>query len=1066
MIHWLDTTPVESTDKPCTVQSLDVKAHACGIYAEVTQTIVIENPNNRQISTMLAIPLPDRAIVCGYALDINDKLVDGVVVPKDEARVIFETEQRRMVDPGLVEAVRGNAYRTRVYPVPSRGTRTVRLSYVTPLILMADGSALLELPMPEEHLAKRTVHIEVENLEGIVPQVTGLSEASFTQAWGGWSLRTKEEGITPNGPVRLSLPELPSKFVLMERSDQETVWFCASRMVDHDDTTTDVPALTELTVLWDTSGSRAVLDHTRELELLRSYASADTIKQLKLITFADQVSMAIEFSSADELVSHIAELRYDGGTDLGELSRCLTQQAVSADVNHGSACVLFSDGLDTLDDQPFVLPQGIDVLSIVSGNERDIETLRQGTRGPVFDLAQAPTDAAGLVTALLHYQTRSMGAVNGTGIAEVVDVSSPSGERLAVIGKLTGPEATLTLGTEATTFSLHADEAVSGRVLSRAWAAKRVSLLAPRADENKDELLALGRRYGVVSPVTSLLVLDTLEQYLRYEVEPPHSLVRMCLEWRRAMRGRMQHDTDEGREKYHKRELMDAWSKFMLWWKGELPKLERYLQSDYERVAGRNRSIRASAMVLEDSIALPDSVSYSYSVPTSAPSMGTFARESAAMPTDAYDLEESSGSSDYEEPVVPSMSVRVKPWIPDAPYLKSLDEASSENRQTARDAYLELRNDYRTSPSFFLDCASWFFTSDDKDFGVTVLSNLAEMRIEDAALLRVMAWRLREAGELERALVVFRRIRNLRSEDSQSYRDLALVLSELARATFAEGKEAEARAYAEEAAELYRKVVFTPWDRRAIAIGLIGIEEYNVFRAWVEAQTWEVAPQVPSLGKFFNGVPDCDLRITLAWDADDTDVDLHVTEPSGEEAYYGHPNTYAGGRVSEDITDGYGPEQYSIKKAQEGTYLIRAHYYASHQQSVFGPATCTVTVFTDWGRATQQQHITTTRLEHEREMIDVGTACYAVDPNATSEDKQDSEPNDPMDILRHIEVGMTYEQVVDILGEPTQSGEVGSHQRVFWEMPNGRAVVIYFANEKVNRVIERMSWGDEMVIVQ
>ena len=32
--------------------------------------------------------------------------------------------------------------------------------------------------------------------------------------------------------------------------------------------------------------------------------------------------------------------------------------------------------------------------------------------------------------------------------------------------------------------------------------------------------MELGRKYGVASPVTSLIVLETIEKYLRYKIEP------------------------------------------------------------------------------------------------------------------------------------------------------------------------------------------------------------------------------------------------------------------------------------------------------------------------------------------------------------------------------------------------------------------------------------------------------------------------------------------------------------------------------------------------------------------
>ena len=48
-------------------------------------------------------------------------------------------ELRKRVDPGLMEHVAGNNYRTRIYPIPARGTRTVRVQYVSELFATPDG---------------------------------------------------------------------------------------------------------------------------------------------------------------------------------------------------------------------------------------------------------------------------------------------------------------------------------------------------------------------------------------------------------------------------------------------------------------------------------------------------------------------------------------------------------------------------------------------------------------------------------------------------------------------------------------------------------------------------------------------------------------------------------------------------------------------------------------------------------------------------------------------------------------------------------------------------------------
>lgn len=59
-----------------------------------------------------------------------------------------------------------------------------------------------------------------------------------------------------------------------------------------------------------------------------------------------------------------------------------------------------------------------------------------------------------------------------------------------------------------------------------------------------------------------------------------------------------------------------------------------------------------------------------------------------------------------------------------------------------------------------------------------------------------------------------------------------------------------------------------------------------------------------------------DLRVVLAWDADNIDVGLHVIDPNGEEVYFGHNASYQGGAITRDATGGYGPEEFRLKVAQ------------------------------------------------------------------------------------------------------------------------------------------------------
>lgn len=92
----------------------------------------------------------------------------------------------------------------------------------------------------------------------------------------------------------------------------------------------------------------------------------------------------------------------------------------------------------------------------------------------------------------------------------------------------------------------------------------------------------------------------------------------------------------------------------------------------------------------------------------------------------------------------------------------------------------------------------------------------------------------------------------------------------------------------------------------------------------------------------FAKIPKVDLQVLLYWDTDKTDVDLHITEPSGEVVNYTHKvSDSTGGRLDRDDTDGYGPEIYALGAAPTGVYEIAAHYFGDRGT---GQTTATVAI--------------------------------------------------------------------------------------------------------------------------
>jgi tetratricopeptide (TPR) repeat protein len=71
------------------------------------------------------------------------------------------------------------------------------------------------------------------------------------------------------------------------------------------------------------------------------------------------------------------------------------------------------------------------------------------------------------------------------------------------------------------------------------------------------------------------------------------------------------------------------------------------------------------------------------------------------------------------------------------------------------------------------------------------------------------------------------------------------------------------------------------------------------------------------------------LRVTLAWETDANDVDLHVVDPAGEECFYSHKSTRSGLSLYEDITQGLGPEVIRTSKVDRGTYHVGVRYFSA-----------------------------------------------------------------------------------------------------------------------------------------
>ncbi|HEU4732239.1 MAG TPA: DUF2135 domain-containing protein [Kofleriaceae bacterium] len=231
-------------------------------------------------------------------------------------------------------------------------------------------------------------------------------------------------------------------------------------------------------------------------------------------------------------------------------------------------------------------------------------------------------------------------------------------------------------------------------------------------------------------------------------------------------------------------------------------------------------------------------------------------------------------------------------------------------------------------------------TQGSPDDALKALSSLVEESPGDAVLARDVGFSAMDLGLPAQAFHLFRRVADARPHEPQTYRAMAQALAAM-------GKPELALAY-------FEIPLMGQWDPRFGDLGKIVELDYLRFLRKLTAgnapssvRDYARARLEALSGKI--GIGRADLVVTITWNTDNTDVDLHVTEPSGEECFYGHRDTRSGGALTQDVTQGYGPEMYVLRSAPRGRYEVRAHYFASDANRMSARTKVYATVFEGWG---------------------------------------------------------------------------------------------------------------------
>ena len=943
--HLVIASPAE---KPVALESVKIGTDIRGSLAMTSVEMRFFNPNARQLEGELEFPLLDGQRVVGMAMDVDGKLREAVPVEKTRGQAVFEEVTRARIDPALLQQTQGNNYKLRVYPIPAGKYKTVVIRYLESLP-RAGAQYMYRLPLAYAvTLAAFDLTVTVADKPGRQSQgADAVGSLTFERTGSFYTAHVNRERFTARGMLEIAVPvgDQPQSYTQVR--DGITYFYAE---VPTPVRSAPRPLPRAITLVWDASGSGARRDRAREFALLDAYFRRLQTAEVNLVRLRDSVEAAEPFSIRNgdwrALRSALERTVYDGATNFS--SFVPDPQAATQEY------LLFTDGLGNFGGRDFAATK-VPVHTISSSQQSDpawLAHVAQRSGGRHIDLLR---DSVTEATAQLLSRTTQLLTMDMNDGSSVVAASRyPEKGLIRVAGVLNRLDGELRLGVGLPGETPREIKVSLGRgavespFAAMTYAGLKVNELDADYRLNRGEILRLGKAFGLVTRETSLIVLDRVADYARFEIMPPAELRS---EYDRLLATLQQRKTTARVSQLER--VVKLFEERQAWWQREFPKGKRPASTPSKPApAGATSDLAPRAAPPQDS-ARRESTALD------------MARRPAPAPATAAGAPASSGP--------PAIGIQLRRWTPDAPYIARFTQGGKDNLYRI---YLDERANYPGSTAFYLDAADQLFDQGMTGLGVRVLSNLAEMELENRHVLRVLGLRLLQAGAPKLAIPVFQQILELSPEEPQSYRDLGLA--------YAADKQ-----YQKAVDSLY-EVVIRPWHERFPEVELIALTEMNAIIAEAEraGNTLDASRIDPRLRR---NLP-LDARVILTWDADATDIDLWVTDPNGEKAYYGHRLTYQGGRMSRDFTGGYGPEEFSLKRAKPGRYLVQVNFYGHTRQTVAGATTLQVRLFTGYGTAAQRERTITLRLREKQDGFTVGEFFVSADGTAAPQTEETSKP--------------------------------------------------------------------------
>ena len=539
---------------------LEVKKHnvECNVRDTVGVTRVdqvFHNPNSVELEGTYMFPLPETAAVQKFSMWMNGKEVHGELLDAEKARTTYEEIVRKMRDPALLEYVGSRLYKARVYPIPANGDVRIALEY-SETIAVNDGLAVFRYPLNTEKFSAK----EIEDVSIVVDLKSELplkniycpSHNATVSRKGDREARIGFEAhmVKPDQDFVIHYQMSQKDFglsVVSYRPAGEDGYFMA-RIAPPFEVPAGKTIPKDVCFVFDTSGSMAG-DKIAQAKKAMSFclSSLRPEDRFNVISFATETRpfrdalVPANRENVEAAKAEVEKVTAAGGTDINSALAEAVKAGSSADKDRPYLIVFMTDGEPTVGERvPETIQANVKKLNegrcrlFVFGVGHNLNTKlldrladdNRGAREYIEEKEDIEVKVSGFFKKVADPVLSDIELrFGGAEVAEVYPKQMPDlfhGGELVVLGRyhkpgkhdvvINGKRGKDTVVWEYP--STFAEGSTSNDFLPRLWATRKIGFLMDEIrlhgenKELKDEIVRLAKRYAIITPYTSYLVIE------------------------------------------------------------------------------------------------------------------------------------------------------------------------------------------------------------------------------------------------------------------------------------------------------------------------------------------------------------------------------------------------------------------------------------------------------------------------------------------------------------------------------------------------------------------------------